>query len=318
VYPLPLLAQAPPPAQPPAGLAANAPPSLADALTGSARTDYDIGKILYRDGDYVAAQVKFQAALDTSKDARLLWNLAACEKGRGHFAQVMRLVQQYRKEADAALTDAEKQEADALLVALKPHVASLRVVVSESDARVLVDDQEVGKSPLETDVLVDLGTRRLQVIKAGFVPYEESLVVGDATEVARSVTLKREVHEGRIVITARSEEAINIDDKVSSLGRLEAVLPAGPHILKVSAPGKVTYQSEVTVRENQTRTMTITLESEKGNGLPLWLWLAGGAVVAGGASVAAYFVLARPGSGGASFTPVGGTAGSVTVMGARF
>src|SRR4051812_12715849 len=59
--------------------AAPAPPSLGDTLTGQARTEYDLGKILYRDGDFAAALVKFQKAYEISSEPRLLWNVAACE-----------------------------------------------------------------------------------------------------------------------------------------------------------------------------------------------------------------------------------------------
>src|SRR5438067_2397302 len=59
-----------------ASATANAPPSLGDSLTGPAKTEYDLGKILYRDGDFAGALVKFQKSYELSSDPRLLWNVA--------------------------------------------------------------------------------------------------------------------------------------------------------------------------------------------------------------------------------------------------
>ena len=69
--------------------AARAPKPLSDTLTGSAKIDYDAGKLLFSDGDMAGALVKFKSAYDTSKDARLLWNIAACEKSLHHYARVL-------------------------------------------------------------------------------------------------------------------------------------------------------------------------------------------------------------------------------------
>src|SRR5882724_2041987 len=56
------------------------PPSLSEALTGAAKADYDAARILYDDGDFRGAFQKLKSSYEQSKDARLLWNMAACEK----------------------------------------------------------------------------------------------------------------------------------------------------------------------------------------------------------------------------------------------
>jgi len=65
---------------PPPVVTAPARPSLADTLTGPAKDDYMAGRLLFGDHDYGGALVKFQSAYTQSKDARLLFNMAACEK----------------------------------------------------------------------------------------------------------------------------------------------------------------------------------------------------------------------------------------------
>src|SRR5437016_6190653 len=78
----------PPPPTPPAG-----PPSLSETLSGDAKSAYDAAKVLFGDGDFASAALKFRSAHDLSNDPRLLWNIAACEKNLRHYAKVVSLVQ---------------------------------------------------------------------------------------------------------------------------------------------------------------------------------------------------------------------------------
>src|SRR5688572_33443050 len=71
------------------------PAPLSEALTGDAKAAYEGGKLLYGDGDFAGARVKFQAAYETAKDPRLLWNVAVCEKGLRHYAKVVELTKKY-------------------------------------------------------------------------------------------------------------------------------------------------------------------------------------------------------------------------------
>ncbi len=286
---------------------------LADSLTGSAKTDYDIGRILFRDKDYANALLKFQSAYNAAKDKRLLWNIAACEKDLRHYARALRLVLQY--EAKAPLTADEKDDADAVVTELKTLVAPLRVNVEIVGAHVFVDNEDVGVTPLSDPVTVSLGTRIVRVTKPGFVTAERTVTVKDPTELALDVALAPEIHEGRIVVIAHATDTIRIDtDKFVSMGRLEARLATGPHRLLVTAPGMRKQESDVIVEENRMRSITITLEKEKGGGLPLWAWLGGGTVLAAGVAVAAYFIVTAVSASTSPFQTTAGKLGGIGLM----
>src|SRR5262245_25362694 len=89
--------------------------SLSESLTGMARAEYEAGKILYADGDFAGAALKFQRAYDESKDPRLLWNQAAAEKNLRHYVRVSELVERYVQESGERLSDQDRAEAQALL-----------------------------------------------------------------------------------------------------------------------------------------------------------------------------------------------------------
>jgi hypothetical protein len=194
----PVFGQAPPaPPPPPAPLA---PPSLGDALTGQAKSDYDTARILFDSGDYSGALVKFQHAFDLSQDARLLWNMAACEKSLRAYARVLRLVERYLHDGGPLLTEAQRDDAAAVLRTVRALVTSLRVVVNESGASVFVDGEPVGTTPLADPLLVDLGERHIRVTKPGFKEQVITQSAAGASDATISIALEREAQEGHLSI----------------------------------------------------------------------------------------------------------------------
>jgi hypothetical protein len=286
--PAPAAAPVPPPAPepppPPPG-----PPSLSESLTGAAKGDYESGKLLFTDGDYAGSLVKFSSAFDASKDPRLLWNMAACEKNLRHYAKALKLVRQYVADGDKVLTEQDKQEAGELIKVMEPFTAKLKVTVDQPEAEVTVDDDMIGKSPIEP-LIVDIGTRKLRVHKEEFEDFTKDLPVGGAAEVSVDVKLVKILHEGRLNVKASNDATIAIDDKVVGTGTWAGVLPSGGHTLKVTAPKFRVYQAEVLIQDKQSRDVAVTLEAEPSKGLPAWAWIAGGVVVAGGLTVGGYFI----------------------------
>lgn len=274
----------PPPPAPPPG-----PPPLAESLTGPAKADYDSGKLLFIDGDYAGSLVKFTSAYETSKEPRLLWNMAAAEKNLRHYAKALRLVRQYAKDGDAILSATDKTEAVDLIRNLEPFTSKLKLNVDEPGSEITIDDEVIGPSPIEP-VLVDIGTRKLRVHKEGFEDITKDVPVGGAAEVSLDVKMVKIVHEGRLNVNASNGGTIAIDDKVVGTGTWSGVLPSGGHTLKVTAQGMRVYQTEVLIQDKQSRDVAVTLEKEPSKGLPAWAWIAGGVVVAGGLSVGGYFI----------------------------
>ena len=211
----------PPPPEPPPP--PPGPPALSDTLTGSAKADYESGRLLYTDGDYAGSLVKFSSAYDASKDPRLLWNMATCEKNLRHYAKSLGLLRRYVKEGDAVLTEQDKKEADELIKVMEPFTAKLQVNVDEAGADVTLDDESVGQSPVEP-IVVDIGTRKLRVHKDEFEDFSKELPVGGAAQVSVDVKLVKIIHEGRLVVKASNNATIAIDDKVVGVGQWEGAL----------------------------------------------------------------------------------------------
>lgn len=303
------------PDEPEAPAAPPPPPPLSETLKGAALAEYEAGKLLFQDGDAGGALVKFKVAYEESKDARLLWNMAACEKSLRHYAKVEALVARYLAEGGALLTEQDKSDATALLEAIKPFVGQLEITVNEPDAEVFLDDESLGRSPLSGPVKVDIGKRKLRVVKDGFKPFAVDQDVTGGAPAKIEVALAAIVHEGKLKVAAQPGQTIRVDGKVVGKGTWEGTVASGSHTVRVTAPGMQPYDTSVLVEDEKTASVTATLErvpppqkAKEDEGSGPWLWIAGGvALVAVG--VGGYFVLQPEDEGPPA--AVGGTIGTV-------
>ncbi|HEV8548949.1 MAG TPA: PEGA domain-containing protein [Polyangiaceae bacterium] len=282
----------PPAAEPPAATAQPAPSGpLSETLSGEAKESYEAGKVLYGDGDFAGAVLKFQRAYDLSKDPRLLWNVLASEKNVRHYARVEKLLHVYLSTGGATLTESDRNDAQSLLEAVRPFIAEIALTVNEPGATVSVDDAEVGTTPLAEPLRVDMGPRKVRVAKPGFREFVETQTFGGGAVTTLEVTLVAEVHEGHLRISAPADATLRIDTKIVGKGEWEGKVASGPHAVEVTAPGKETWRADSLVRDDQLTTLLVSLRDvPPSGGVPMWVWITGGTVLAAGLGTGAYFL----------------------------
>jgi hypothetical protein len=233
---------------------------LAQALTGSAKADYDSGKLLAADGDFAGALIKFNSAYEQSKDPRLLWNVAFCEKNLRHYSKVIGTLNRYLAEGAGYLSDRDRKDAQDLVQTLQPFTTNATIKVSEDGAQILVDDVPAGVSPLSGPVVLDIGERHLRVTKEGFKPFEKSLPVGGSAAVSVDVKLEKELREGRLVVNAPPNATLELDEKPAGVGKIDVNIAAGGHQLRATAPGMRPFQTELVIQDRETRSVDVVLE----------------------------------------------------------
>jgi hypothetical protein len=297
---------------------ADAPRPLSDSLTGSAKASYEGGKLLFDDHDYAGAATKYRAAYDTSRDPRLLWNIAACEKELRHYARASILVDRFLAQAGAMVTPDFVAQAKATQAALREFFSPVRVTVTPDGALVKIDGEDVGRSPFANPVPVDLGKHVVHVEKEGFAPYEGPVDVAGQNAVSINVALKG-VEAGpttAILAVSASEErdVVTVDDQVVGSGKWEGTVPPGIHHVRVTAEGKQPYTAEIELHAGEHRSIETTLE-DAGKKAPLWPWLVGGgAVLVAGAVVGGYFLFKPSNTEG---PPPQGALGTIFISGMR-
>jgi PEGA domain len=268
------------------------PKPLGEVLRGLPKADYISGRVLFEDGDYAAARIKFQNAYEASNDPRLLWNIAACEKALRRYARTLKLLERYVQEGGALLSEQDRADADSVVSAVRPLVSKLSVTSLPSGAEVLVDDESFGPTPL-ADRLVDIGDRRIVLRLSGYEDFVAPTAVKGGESLALQGELKKIVHEGTVTVVAKAGQLITIDGKGVGDGRWTGALSSGPHTLRVTATGYRAYQTEITVRDRSTRTIQVELEREASAGVPSWVWIAGGVVLVSGATVGGFLLFSK-------------------------
>ncbi len=301
-------AQKKPPEPPPT----EAPKSGADAVSArlppDAQAEFEGGRILFRNKDYAGALIKFRRAKELGKSVAVLWSVAACLKNLADYAGFIEalnaLAAAPRAEAlSLGVAEDELNQIPGLLATAMRFVGPLRLHVSHAGADVLIDNKPLaGKTPIPQRLLLNLGNRKVRVEKQGFKSVEMTVqIAGGGAEAKLTIGLEPIVHEGRLVVNVGADELVWLDGKMVSRGRWEGNIPSGGHALKVTAPGKLPKEQEVTVTDGQRRELHVTLMKEPASPAK-WIWLGvGGAVLTG--AVIAGGVLAGSSSG----VPIRGT-----------
>lgn len=293
----PTLAQpsAPPtpaPAAPPAADEPAKPPSLGDSLTGMAKAEYAAGRILFADGDFDNAIVKFLSAYQLSSDPRLLWNIAVCQKELRQYSKMLTSVRLYVKLGD--LSDAKRQRADEIVKTVRGFVSQFQLQVDQPGADVVVDGERIGVTPLPEHTTLDVGKRHIEIRKDGYEPHVSDLTAPGGQTVALVVRLRKEIHRGRLLIAAGTDHFIRLDGVMVGRGTWEGTLRSGSHTLRVTAPGKLPHQSEVVVADDSARRIEVALVDE-GVSTSTIVWIVGGVSLAAVAAVSSA-VLYEPAS----------------------
>ncbi|WP_437510373.1 PEGA domain-containing protein [Sorangium sp. So ce1099] len=305
-------------AQQPAPAPAGAPPApLAQTLTGTARADYETGKNLFGNGDFANAFIKFQRAHESSKDARLLWNMVVCTSRMHRYAQLLALVERLRREDSGVLLPEDWAQIDDLERNARGLVGHLDVAVSERDAEVTIDGEPIGKTPLSGEVIVDAGTRHIRVFKPGFKEHVRVESVAPGSHLAIEVRLAPQVHAGRLSVVASPGDRIALDGKLLGQGRWDGAVSSGHHVLRVTAPGMVPYESQIVIQDEALSSVRVGLTPlERTAGVPVWAWITGAALVVAAAAVVTGGVLLQP----EPAPPIRGTLGDArpTGLGGRW
>jgi PEGA domain-containing protein len=277
-------AQAPTPAATPA-----APAALSETLQGGAKQAYEAAKLLATNRDFAGALAEFGQAYTASKDPRLLFNMAICEKELHRYARMKSTLEQFLREGGTAMTSETRATVDEALSAIRPLVASVRLTVSEAGATVSVDGDDVGTTPLAAPIMVELGRHQLSVKKAGFVTLEPTIETPGGSEAVLSLSMVADRHVAQLVVSAEPESMIVVDGKTASQGRFDGSVATGTHTIVVTAPGKRAYKADLDLRDGETRSLQVTLEADAHGG-SVWPWIVGGAILAAGAATGGYFL----------------------------
>lgn len=111
-------------------------------------------------------------------------------------------------------------------------MSPVRITSTEAGAAVLIDGEPVGTTPIDPQQ-VDVGKHEIRLKKAGFKDFVKEIIVAGASGMDVAAALERDVHEGRLVVSAGPEDLIAIDGRAVGRGRWEGIVKSGGHTLRV-------------------------------------------------------------------------------------
>ncbi len=160
-------------------------------------------------------------------------------------------------------------------------VVQTRGLPATLPAKAVIDGAEVGAVPWTG--MVTSGLHAVTARAAGYtgatvgfdVPYKQQSTV--------VVDMKPDVHQGRLRVTTDDAD-IFLDGKLVGHREYDGVVAAGEHSLRLTGSGSLENTSDIVVREGETRSVSIQLAHS--HEVPVWIWIAGGVVLASGATVA--------------------------------
>jgi hypothetical protein len=161
-------------------------------------------------------------------------------------------------------------------------------VTGAPGANVVIDGIDMGQAPFKGELVA--GRHTFEARAPGFVTARQTSDVVYKEPLNVALDLSAERHEGHVHIEAMPATAsIELDGKLVGSGTFDGPLPTGGHQLIVKKPGYVTYTTEISLNDDQSRDVKATLLEEKGG--TNWLaWTIGTVLVVGGGSVAGYFL----------------------------
>jgi PEGA domain/Tetratricopeptide repeat len=141
--------------------------SPSTAALDDAATRFQRGLELYKEGDYKAAQVEFKRAYEIAPNYRVLYNLGQVSYQLRDYASALRSFQAYLEQGGREVSAARRNQVTAEINRLRSRVGNVVIEADAAGADVSIDDNWVGKTPLEGPQLVSAGQHKISVLKPG-------------------------------------------------------------------------------------------------------------------------------------------------------
>ena len=142
---------------------------------------------------------------------------------------------------------------------LRPNFGFLNILTTpEQGAKVFVDEEYVGQSPVKTDKLKS-GTHTVRVMKDMYKMKEQSFTVTDGQ--TTNATLNMAANFVNVTVTTDSQSDIYVDDEYKGKGRWTGRLSDGSHMFEARKTNHRTSKKSLDLVLGETKTISIDAPS---------------------------------------------------------
>jgi hypothetical protein len=156
------------------------------AAVAEAAKHFQRGVTMYNEADYRAALVEFRRAYETAPNAAVLYNIGQTYYQLQNYAAALVALGRYLTEAGS--TAPHRREVEQTIDTLQSRVGKVAISTTVPGCDLTVDDELVGKTPLEEPVLVSIGRRKITALRDGRVAETRFVDVAAGDTVTVSLT----------------------------------------------------------------------------------------------------------------------------------
>src|SRR5262249_19005102 len=139
--------------------AQSTPATNAGDATEKARELHTKGDMLYEQGDYQGAHAAYLAAWSLKKHYQIAGNLGDCEVRLGRYRDAAEHLSYFLREYPANKPAERREDGRRLFEEARSKIGTIHVAVDPPGAKILVDGELVGESPLQEPLYVEPGSR---------------------------------------------------------------------------------------------------------------------------------------------------------------
>jgi hypothetical protein len=243
---------------------------LREQLSEEAKKHWDTALALYQRAQWDGARTSFNAAFDASKNPRVLFNVAVCEKNLGRYARAIEIFKKELTEGKGQLPAEEEADVRMQISGLEQFVAQVTIDVTEPGADIYIDDAKVGVSPLPAPVSAPVGERHIRVSKVGFADARETieLKAGASERVALKLSPTQKTALVNVGVVGPTNAIIKIDGREVGPApyKGQVNVSAEPHSFSAEANDYVTATQSAMVRDGEVLNLTLQLSQQQSKG----------------------------------------------------
>jgi hypothetical protein len=226
-----------------------------------AKSHFDAGLLLYREGAYDAALVEFQESYRLGKRVSALRNVAQCHRDRKDFAAAHETYERLLATHGAEVGENERKEIARALAEIERVTGMVELQIPVPGATVRIGAKVIEAAPENPRVRANVGEHAVRVAKDGFGPFEGAVTVVAQQTASLRVDLRSQTPVGRVRVRAEDGGAVPILVDGARVGTTPWAgdLPTGKHTIRLSGPSGQSEPQEVTVEAGRSQDLTLKL-----------------------------------------------------------
>lgn len=233
----------------------------AAAKKTEAADHYKKGVSLFKEGDFAAALTEFKAAYQAVPGFEVLYNIGLTERRLFKYGQAVRTLNRYLEEGGRKVPPDRRESVETELSQIRALTSQVVVKVEGAPAKVFLDGEEVGLTPLAEPLLVGPGRHTVRATREGEPDAEETFELASGSKKELSLVLKA-VNAGPVEIAIETDPrdaVLMVDGKLAGVSPTKVELGPGSHEVIAELDGYQSARTDVVVEPGKPRTVKLKL-----------------------------------------------------------